>query len=74
MEGVHERSARWTFVAHVSNTRTGDEWVEVAGGRPGTHAVRSFRPDQIFPATAPKGGAGRSGAGPSLADAPRLPF
>lgn len=60
-------------MAHVRNTRTGDEWVEVAGGRPGNHAVRSFRPEQIFPV--PNGGPPRKKApGPSLAEAPRLPL
>lgn len=74
VEGLRQRSASWTFVAHVRNVRTGEEWVEVVGGRPGSRALRSFRPEQIFPA----GGKTRSSragtAGLSLADAPRLPF
>jgi hypothetical protein len=68
--GTRMRAAHWTFLAHVRNTRSGDEWVEVVGGRHGDRAVRSFPPDQVF---APEQ-AGRGGDGPSLADAPRLPF
>src|SRR5579864_4149034 len=60
------RGATWKFQAHVRNTRNGTESVEVVGGGPGEHHIRSFRPDQIFPA-----GARRRGA-PSLADAPQL--
>jgi hypothetical protein len=78
VDGVRQRSASWTFVAHVVNTRNGDEWVEVAGGRPGNHALRSFRPEQIFPAAPGRGGKTRKGARPfvepSLAEAPRLPL
>jgi hypothetical protein len=64
------RAARWTFLAHVRNTRSGDEWVEVVGGRNGDRAIRSFPPGQVF---APER-AGRPGEEPSLAEAPRLPF
>ncbi len=75
VDGVRQRSASWAFVAHVRNARTGEEWVEVVGGRSGNHAVRSFRPEQIFPATPGRGRRGAKGpAGPSLADAPRLPL
>jgi hypothetical protein len=75
VDGDRQRGASWTFVAHVRNTRTDEEWVEVVGGRPGNHAVRSFLPGQIFPVGSGKGGRGRrSPAEPSLADAPRLPF
>ena len=74
-EGVRQRAASWTFVAHVRNSRTGDEWVEVAGGRPGNHAVRSFPPEQIFPAVSgARRKATKAAPGPSLADAPRLPL
>lgn len=69
VDGVRMRSASWTFLAHVRNTRTGEEWVEVVGGRPGTRTVRSFPPHQIFPP-----GNADSGAAPSLAEAPRLPL
>jgi hypothetical protein len=69
--GTRLRSATWAYVAHVTNTQTGDEWVEVVGGRPGERKLRSFRPEQVFPPGA--GGARGSGA-PSLADAPRLPL
>ncbi len=31
------------------NTDTGDEWIEVVGGKPGDRSVRSFRPDRVFP-------------------------
>ena len=69
--GLRVRGAQWTFVAHVRNGQTGAEWVEVVGGRPGARAVRSFRPEQIYP---PGGGGGSAGGPPSLAEAPRLPF
>lgn len=64
VDGVRARGATWEFVAHVKNARTGDEWVEVVGGRPGSRALRSFRPDQILP----------PGGGASLATAPQLPL
>jgi len=59
------RGSAWTYVAHVRNTVSGEEWVEVVGGRPGAHDMRSFRLEQIHAPGA---------KGPSLADAPRLPF
>jgi len=69
--GTRLRSASWTFVAHVANTATGDESIEVVGGRPGDRKIRSFRPEQVFPPSA----RGRPGSGPpSLADAPQLPL
>ena len=68
VQGTRIRGASWTFVAHVANTVTGEEWVEVVGGRSGDRAVRSFRPDQLFAASA------RPGKDPSLADAPGLPL
>jgi hypothetical protein len=72
VEGTRLRAATWTFVAHVTNTQSGDEWVEVVGGRPGARLLRSFRPEQVFP---PQGrGAGRGRGPASLADAPQLPF
>lgn len=74
MDGVPLRSARWTFVAHVRNTRTQDEWVEVAGGSPGSHALRSFRPEQIYPASGSGASSRLRSKDPSLADAPRLPL
>ncbi|MGH8981569.1 MAG: DUF7246 family protein [Acidimicrobiales bacterium] len=64
VDGVRARGASWEFVAHVRNARTGDEWVEVVGGKPGSRALRSFRPHRIFPA----------GGGAPLAAAPQLPF
>ena len=64
-------SASWTFVAHVANTETGEESIEVVGGKSGEHKIRSFRPDQVFPHT---GRRPRGGPSPSLADAPQLPF
>ena len=63
------RRATWAFVAHVRNRGTGDEWVEVVGGRAGEHMVRSFPPDQVFP---PGNRPGSTTA--SLADAPQLPL
>ena len=74
VSGVKVRSAPWTFVAHVRNTETGAEWVEVVGGRPGERTVRSFRPEQVFP-PAPRKGRGRASPPPaSLAEAPQLPL
>ena len=66
--GTRMRGASWSFVAHVANAETGEVWVEVVGGRSGDRAVRSFRPDQINPASA------KPGRDPSLADAPGLPL
>jgi hypothetical protein len=66
--GTRIRRATWSFVAHVANAETGEEWIEVVGGRPGDRAVRSFRPDQLYAASA------RLGRDPSLAEAPGLPL
>lgn len=66
-----ERRHQWTFVAHVVNEATGDEWVEVRGGRVGEAKGRSFRPDLIFPGEARKG---TRVVGLSLASAPKLPL
>jgi hypothetical protein len=68
VEGTRLRGATWAFVAHVTNGETGEAWVEVVGGRAGDRAVRSFRPDQLYAASA------RPGRDPSLADAPGLPL
>lgn len=69
--GTRLRSATWSFVAFVRNTRTGDEWVEVVGGKPGDRKTRSFRPEQVYPPGKRRaGGADRA----SLADAPQLPL
>jgi hypothetical protein len=68
VEGTRLRGASWAFVAHVTNRETGEEWVEVVGGRSGDRAVRSFRPGQIYAA------ASLPGRDPSLADAPGLPL
>jgi hypothetical protein len=68
IEGPALRGATWTFRAHVHNSQNGAESVEVLGGRPGDHRVRSFLPGQVFPA-----GARRSGK-PSLDEAPQLPL
>jgi len=71
VDGVRERRQSWVFVAHVYNTATGDEWVEVRGGRVGEAKGRSFRPELIFAANAKRGARVR---GLSLAAAPQLPF
>ncbi len=68
VEGTRLRGATWEFVAHVKNGETGEEWVEVVGGRAGDRAVRSFRPQQLYSPTA------RPGHDLSLADAPGLPL
>jgi hypothetical protein len=65
------RSAKWEFIAHVRNIATGDEWIEVVGGRSGDRKLRSFPPERVF---APAGRHRRPGPRSSLADAPRLPL
>jgi len=65
------RSATWQFVAHVRNVATGDEWIEVVGGRSGDRKLRSFPPSRVF---APTTKSRRRDAPVSLADAPRLPL
>jgi hypothetical protein len=71
VEGTRLRSATWAYVAHVRNTETGAEWVEVVGGRPGDRMLRSFSPSQVF---APGARRAKGGDRASLAEAPRLPF
>lgn len=66
--GLRQRSAAWTFVAHVTNTETGEAWIEVVGGAKGDRRVRSFDPSRIY---AP--GAGKAGR-LSLAEEPQLPL
>jgi hypothetical protein len=68
VDGTRLIGASWTFVAHVANVETGEEWIEVVGGRSGDRAVRSFRPDQLYAVSA------RPGRDPSLVDAPGLPL
>jgi hypothetical protein len=68
VDGTRLRGASWEFVAHVTNDGTGEAWVEVVGGRAGDRSVRSFRPDQVYAASA------RPGRDASLADAPGLPL
>ena len=68
VDGTRLRGATWEFVAYVQNALTGEEWVEVVGGRRGDRAVRSFRPQQLYAPTA------RPGRDSSLADAPGLPL
>lgn len=55
VDGPRERRLRWVFVAHVVNDATGEEWVEVRGGRPGEAKGRSFRPESVYPGDARKG-------------------
>ena len=64
-----ERRQQWTFVAHGLNEATGDEWVEVRGGRVGEMKGRSFRPEMIYPSCSRKGA---RVVGLSLATAPQL--
>ena len=61
------RRGVFEFVAFVQNSATKASWVEVVGGKRGDRKLWSFRPDQVF---AP----GDKGKGPSLEEAPRLPF
>ena len=71
VDGVKERRQQWVFVAHVRNTQSGEEWVEVRGGRVGEAKGRSFRPELIFPPSAKKGS---KIVGLSFAVAPQLPL
>lgn len=71
VDGAKERRQHWVFLAHVLNEETGDEWVEVRGGRVGEAKGRSFRPELIYPITAKKGA---RLVGQSLAAAPQLPL
>jgi hypothetical protein len=66
--GTRIRGASWSFVAQVTNIETGEEWVEVVGGRKGDRAVRSFRPDQLYAASS------HPARDASLAEAPGLPL
>ena len=63
------RAHEWVFVAHALNEDTGEEWVEVRGGRPGESKGRAFATERIFPAGTRRG---RRVVGLSLVDAPRL--
>ncbi len=69
--GVGMRAASWEFVAHVRSSDTGDEWIEVVGGKRGDRKVRSFPPESVYP---PHARPGAATAPPSLAQGPRLPF
>lgn len=64
-----ELKMSWVFVAHVLNSGTGDEWVEVRGGRKGETKGRSFRPEVIYPKSAKKGS---KVLGLSISEAPQL--
>jgi len=68
--GLKIRGATFTFVAHVRNLATGDESVEVVGGRAGERKLRSFRPEQVYPWSARR----TAKRAVSLADAPQLPL
>jgi hypothetical protein len=69
VNGPKERRQHWTFVAFAVNETTGQEWVEVRGGRTGESKGRSFRPEMIFPQGSRKGS---RIVGLSLASAPQL--
>jgi hypothetical protein len=69
VNGAKERRQHWTFVAFVVNGATGEEWVEVRGGRTGESKGRSFRPEMICPHGSRKGS---RVVGLSLASAPQL--
>jgi hypothetical protein len=71
VDGVKERRQHWVFVAHVRNTASNEEWVEVRGGRNGEAKTRSFRPELIYPSNAKKGA---RLTGMPLALAPQLPI
>lgn len=46
---IRVRGERGTFrfVRHVTNTRTGAEWLDVYGGQVGHECLRAFRPDRV---------------------------
>jgi hypothetical protein len=67
--GTGLRSAKWEFIAHVTNVATGEVWVEVVGGSQGDRKLRSFSPDRVCPPAT-----GRGKRMPPLTDAPKLPF
>ncbi len=69
VNGDKERRQHWTFVAHVVNEATSEEWIEVRGGRVGESKGRSFRPEMIYPVSAKKGA---RVVGLSLASAPQF--
>lgn len=71
VDGAKERRQQWVFIANVVNENTGDEWIEVRGGRVGEAKGRSFRPELIYPIGAKKGS---RLVGQSLAFAPQLPI
>jgi hypothetical protein len=66
-----ELRQKWIFVAHVTHRESGEEWIEVRGGREGEMKGRSFRPELIYPSHAKRGSQLRT---PSLAEAPQLPL
>jgi hypothetical protein len=70
VDGMKGRQT-WVFVAHVVNEVTGEEWVDVRGGRVGETKGRSFRPEMIYPSGAKKGS---RLVGLPLALAPQLPL
>jgi hypothetical protein len=80
VSGLAIRGADWEFRAHVLNRNNGTESVEVVGGRPGDHTVRSFEPRRIYAVTSKLRVGGRTKASKaiagelSVAEAPRLPL
>ena len=55
VDGTRLRGATWEFVAHVTNGETGEAWVEVVGGAPGTVPCGPSGPDQLYAARRPAG-------------------
>lgn len=43
------RGITFEFVSHVVNTKNGDTYVELAGGKRGHDGVRAFRPETVLP-------------------------
>ncbi len=71
VSGTRLRAANWEFVAHVRNIATGDEWIEVVGGRSGDRKLRSFGPERVF---APAAKQRKRVTRASLAEQPMLPL
>lgn len=66
-----ETRSNFEFVAHVRNPETGDEWIELRGGKAGESRIRSFRPETVYLRSARKGS---KFIGLPLSAAPCLPF
>lgn len=44
---IRGERGRFRFLRHVTNGRTGTEWIDVYGGVKGHETIRSFRPERV---------------------------